>query len=73
MKKAQCKVKAGIIYFISRALAEDYRNHFRVEFPDMKIRDYLLGYALQVHDGGDYIGPNMRPSMETRMRAFDHA
>ena len=69
----KCKVSQGILYFPKYELARKYAKELQTEFPNIRPIEYQLGYALQIEVSGDYIGPNMRPSMENAMRAFDAA
>lgn len=60
----KCKVKSGVIYFPTHDTACTFGRHLTIEFPEIKIVPCALGFALQTRKDGDYIGPNMRPSME---------
>lgn len=72
-KKRPCIVKAGIVYFPTYFVADSMLPMIRIEFPECRIVRYDLGYAIQTRKSGDYIGPNLRPSMENAMLAFDKA
>lgn len=69
MKKVTCKVSKGICYWPTSASAVQIAIDLRVEFPQARVVSYELGYAIQVRNSGDYLGPNFRPSMENAMNA----
>jgi hypothetical protein len=64
------KVKSGVCYYQKHASAVEAIGMVRHEFPEVRIVRYELGYALQVTKSGDYLGPDLRPSMETKLNAF---
>lgn len=65
--KQTVRVHRGIAYFSSHdcALQIIISNHIAIEFPEVRIVNYEHGYAIQTCKSGDYLGPDLRPSMET--------
>jgi hypothetical protein len=60
-------------YFDSADCAQYVRDRVRVEFPEARVVEYERGYAVQTRKSGDYLGANLRPTMETRMVNFSNA
>ena len=57
-------VKKGIAYWRDIEKALSVRNAISTEFPNARIVNYNLGWAVQTDFSSDYIGPNLRPSLE---------
>ncbi len=52
-------------YWPTRAAAEDALSFIDPRFiPHARIREYTIGFAVQLHDFGDYLGP--------QINSFDH-
>jgi len=63
------KKKPETAYFNSRDQAELIANSVRDEFPEARVVAYDKGYAVQTRKSGDYLGPDLRPSLEPPVSA----
>jgi hypothetical protein len=73
VSKKTVTLKAGIAYMATWNDAFTVRESVIREFPEARIVEYELGFAVQIRRSGDYIGRHGRPSMENAIRAFDAA
>jgi hypothetical protein len=71
--KNSVRVYQGVAYFPTFDSARDFGAATCQGFPAWRVVGYERGHAVQVRPGGDYLGPNGRPSMENAMDAFFNA
>lgn len=57
-------VKHGIYYFESYTIARDYALAYG--FPTNRIIEYGLGYAIQLHPSGPYVGSDLYTPQHAR-------
>lgn len=62
------RIRRGIAYWPTIAEADRMRRAMLSEFPGARVVSYGLGHAVQTVEGGDYLGPDSRPSEETRRK-----
>lgn len=65
------RVRKGIIYFRTLGKALEFAELHGFPFPCHRLMPYTLGlpgthWAIQLRRGGDYLGPDGRPSEESR-------
>jgi len=74
--RGRVRVHQGVVYFHptdAREIEPELRRLLGREFPEMRRVEYGRGTAFQIRKSGDYLGPDLRPTMETAMRRFDRA
>lgn len=52
-------VHKGVTYFGRREDAESERKRIAADYPGARIADYVMGYAVQLHASGPYLGPGL--------------
>ncbi len=56
--------RAGVAYWESFGEVRAILSKLKPQMPHARIVEYQAGFAIQVRISGDYIGSNLRPSME---------
>ncbi len=57
------RTRKGIAYFRTCQEAELAYDKIVREFPNARIVEYEIGFAVQLRVSGDYLGPDLRPSL----------
>ena len=57
------RTRKGIAYFRTLQEAELAYDKIVREFPNARIVEYEIGFAVQLRVSGDYLGPDLRPSL----------
>lgn len=57
------KVRKGIVYFEMYREAREFGEMHTKGWPAWRVVDYMVGFAVQLRPGGDYLGPNGKPSL----------
>ena len=65
--------RQGMAYWSHYGTAQRITKEQRVSFPNARVVEYGLGFAIQVRTSGDYLNAKLVPSMQAAINAFDRA